>query len=193
MYWVVNGRQTNSSVIVPSRLLPFWSRCCSASSASLIPLVVHGADSLEPQKVASTLLIRGRLPLPHLVRLSGVSPREARVVLLILIQHNIVWHSESDIDGQVYEINWEEPVARLRFGRYIMIAQENLGDPVSRTITERPTGRTDRTFKAAEIVSLILEHGKLRQEHVVELLAFGDVPRMLLPSFDLMKVLLTPS
>lgn len=82
--------------------------------------------------MASTLLIRGRLPLGQLTRLTpGVSSREVRLALLVLIQHNIVWHSEDEIDGEVYEINWEEPASRLRFGRYIMIVRDKLGDAVS--------------------------------------------------------------
>ncbi|KAG8991695.1 RNA polymerase III subunit C82, partial [Tulasnella sp. 427] len=72
--------------------------------------------------------------------------REVRLALLVLIQHNIVWHSEDEIDGEVYEINWEEPVARLRFGRYIMIVRDKLGDT------------------AAEVLSFVLDNGKLKEE-----------------------------
>ncbi|KAG8958894.1 RNA polymerase III subunit C82 [Tulasnella sp. 408] len=108
-------------------------------------------------QVASTLLIRGRLPLPQIARLTpGVSPREVRLSLLILVQHNIVWHSEDELDGEVYEINWEEPVSRLRFGRYIMIVRDKLGDA------------------AAEVMSFVLDNGKLRVGQVIESLAFED-------------------
>lgn len=108
-------------------------------------------------QVASTLLIRGRLPLPQLARLTpGVSPREVRLALLVLVQHNIVWHSEDEIDGEVYEINWEEPVSRLRFGRYIMVVRDKLGDT------------------AAEVLSFVLDNGKLKVGQVIESLAFED-------------------
>ncbi|KAG9036468.1 RNA polymerase III subunit C82 [Tulasnella sp. JGI-2019a] len=112
-------------------------------------------------KVSSALLLRGRLPFGQLVRLSGVTPKATRHALLILIQHNIIWHSQSDPEveggGEVnYEINWEEPVARLRFGTYLSIVSERLGEV------------------AAQVMQIILDHGKLRVGQVLDALAFGD-------------------
>ncbi|KAG8863734.1 RNA polymerase III subunit C82 [Tulasnella sp. 330] len=127
--------------------------------------VIHSHFGPVAAKVSSTLLLRGRLPLSHLIRLSGVPPKDARHALLILIQHNIVWHSQSDPEseggGDVnYEINWEEPVARLRFGTYLSILGERLGEV------------------AIEVLQTILDHGKLRVGQVLDSLAFGDKQRI---------------
>ncbi|KAG8947303.1 RNA polymerase III subunit C82 [Tulasnella sp. 424] len=119
--------------------------------------IINAHFGFVTAQVASTLLIRGRLPLGQLTRLTpGVSSREVRLALLVLIQHNIVWHSEDEIDGEVYEINWEEPASRLRFGRYIMIVRDKLGDA------------------AAEVLSFVLDNGKLKVGQVIENLAFED-------------------
>ncbi|KAG8901824.1 RNA polymerase III subunit C82 [Tulasnella sp. 403] len=128
-------------------------------SARLAYQMIHSHFGPVVAKVASCLLLRGRLPFAQLVRLSAVPPKDVRLALLILIQHNIVWHCESETDGEVYEINWEEPIARLRFGRYLMIAKENVGE------------------QASEIIETILDHGKLRMNQVVERLSHGDAKR----------------
>ncbi|KAG8724127.1 RNA polymerase III subunit C82 [Ceratobasidium sp. 395] len=95
-------------------------------------------------KVANALLNRGRLQLPMLIRFTGLKPTLVRATLLALIQHNIVWHAEDVVDGEVAEINWEECLARLRFGKILAIAKEKFG------------------VSGLEIVSTILDHGKLR-------------------------------
>jgi DNA-directed RNA polymerase III subunit RPC3 len=86
------------------------------------------------QKVANALLNRGRLQLPTLIRFTGLKPSLVRASLVALIQHNIVWHAEDAVDGEVVEIDWEECLARLRFGKVLAIAKERFGTPVSSNI-----------------------------------------------------------
>ncbi|KAF8599598.1 hypothetical protein BDV93DRAFT_497587 [Ceratobasidium sp. AG-I] len=103
-------------------------------------------------KVARALLNRGRLQLPTLIRFTGLKPSLVRASLIALIQHNVVWHAEDAIDGEVVEIDWEECLARLRFGKVLAIAKERFGTP------------------GLEIVSIILDHGKLRLPDILRLL-----------------------
>ncbi|KAB5593960.1 DNA-directed RNA polymerase III subunit C3 [Ceratobasidium theobromae] len=107
-------------------------------------------------KVASTLLNRGRLQLPALIRFTGFKPSLVRASLIALIQHNIVWHAEDAVEGEVLEIDWEECVARLRFGRILAIAKERFGMP------------------GLDVISIILDHGKLRLPDVLRLLNKSD-------------------
>ncbi|THH10267.1 hypothetical protein EW145_g1436 [Phellinidium pouzarii] len=101
------------------------------------------------QKVALTLLTRGRLSLLQLTRFTALKTRSVRAAVLILIQQNLLWHAQSDDDGEVVEFNTDECLLRLRFGRYIWLAEQLFGSA------------------AAEIVSLILDHGKLRPPDIL--------------------------
>ena len=89
---------------------------------------------MYPQKVAGTLLNRGRLQLPTLIRFTGLKPSLVRASLIALIQHNLVWHAEDAVEGEVLEIDWEECIVRLRFGRILAISKERFGAPVSHKI-----------------------------------------------------------
>ncbi|KAF9036938.1 hypothetical protein BDZ89DRAFT_1061628 [Hymenopellis radicata] len=99
-------------------------------------------------KVASVLLTRGRLMLPHLVRYSGLKPRTVRAAVLVLVQHNLLWHATIDREGEVLEVNVDECLMRLRFAKYVWVAENLFGD----------AGR--------DIVQLILDHGKLRSKDI---------------------------
>lgn len=91
-----------------------------------------------------------------------------------------MWHSEDELDGEVYEINWEEPVSRLRFGRYIMIVRDKLGDAVGslRSLCGLVYGtQLGHVPKAAEVMSFVLDNGKLKVGQVIESLAFEDPKR----------------
>ncbi|OCB84153.1 hypothetical protein A7U60_g8829 [Sanghuangporus baumii] len=100
-------------------------------------------------KVAAVLLARGRLTLAQVIRFTSLKPRTARAAILILIQHNLAWHAHSDEDGEIVEFNSEECLMRLRFGRFVWQAEQLFGPA------------------AAEIVSLILDHGKLRPPDIM--------------------------
>ncbi|KZP23704.1 hypothetical protein FIBSPDRAFT_815444 [Athelia psychrophila] len=100
-------------------------------------------------KVASVLLTRGRLPLAHLVRFTSLKPRTVRQAIIVLVQHNIVWHAVTEDEGEVLEVNTEECLTRLRFGRYVWQAEQLFG------------------VEGAEILQIILDHGKLRSSDIL--------------------------
>ena len=82
------------------------------------------------KNVASALLTRGRLPVVQLVRFTGLKPRTVRQAILVLIQHNIVWHALTENDGEILEVNTNECLTRLRFGRYVWQAEQLFGHAV---------------------------------------------------------------
>ena len=76
------------------------------------------------------LLTKGRLPLAQLARLSELKLRTARASILALIQHNILWHTKSDDELEMFEINVDECLMRLRFGRFVWLAEHIFGQAV---------------------------------------------------------------
>ncbi|KAI5124314.1 hypothetical protein M0805_008922 [Coniferiporia weirii] len=120
-----------------------------AHTANLCTQIIHSHFGPQTAKVASALLTRGRLSLPQLARYSALKPRTVRAATLILIQHNLAWHALSDDDGEVIELNTDECLLRLRFGRFVWQAEQLFGSA------------------AAKIVSLILDHGKLRPPDIM--------------------------
>ncbi|EAU88388.2 hypothetical protein CC1G_05154 [Coprinopsis cinerea okayama7 len=90
--------------------------------------------------------------MPQLVRYSGLRPRTVRGCILVLIQHNIVWHVQSEGEQEMYEVNLDECLMRLRYGRYIFQAEKLFGQA------------------GADIVQIIMDHGKLRPPDIFALL-----------------------
>ncbi|KAH9951267.1 RNA polymerase III subunit RPC82-domain-containing protein [Amylocystis lapponica] len=127
-----------------------------ADTARLSEQIVRSDFGPLAATVASVLLTRGRLPLLQLIRFSGLKPRIVRGAILVLVQHNILWHAQSDDDGEVLEINTEECLMRLRFGRYVWQAEQLYGKA------------------GAEVVQLILDHGKLRPPDIISQLSTYD-------------------
>lgn len=125
------------------------------------------------QTVASTLLTRGRLPLSQLVRFTGLKSRTVRQAVLVLVQHNILWHALSEDDGEVLEVNTGECLTRLRFGRYVWQAEQLYG-PVVSFILPFQNIWDSRDLKGGEIVQMILDHGKLRPPDLVLRLSIQD-------------------
>ncbi|KAK7043743.1 RNA polymerase III subunit C82 [Paramarasmius palmivorus] len=109
-------------------------------------------------KVAETLLTRGRLTFPVLVRFSQLKPRTVRTCILVLVQHNVLWHATPEDEGgqEVFEFNMDECLNRLSFGFYAYQAQLLFGDA------------------ASEIVQLILDHGKLRSPEILSNLVWDE-------------------
>ena len=84
------------------------------------------------------LLTHGRLGLPQLVRFSKLKPRIVRASILVLVQHNLLWHAQSDDEGEVFEMNTGECLMRLRYGRYVWLAEQLYGKAVSIIIAASP-------------------------------------------------------
>ena len=74
--------------------------------------------------------MRGRLALPPLIRLSQLKPRTARTSVLILIQHNILWHTKGEDNVEMFEVNVDECLLRMRFGKFILLAEQKFGKSV---------------------------------------------------------------
>ena len=113
------------------------------------------------------------MPLAYIIRFSGLKPRTVRAAILVLVQHNILWHAQSD-EGEVLEINTDECLTRLRFGRYVWQAEQLFGKAVRHFAHERSSIKFTLSAQAAEIVQLILDHGKLRPPDVISRLAIYD-------------------
>ncbi|PPQ69858.1 hypothetical protein CVT26_014135 [Gymnopilus dilepis] len=107
-------------------------------------------------KLCSVLLTRGRLSFSHLVRFSGLKPRTARACILVLVQQNLLWHTKGDEEGEMFEINTDECLMRLRFGKFVWLADQMFGE------------------QGAEIIQIILDHGKLRPPEIFSLLSIYD-------------------
>lgn len=122
--------------------------------------------------MASVLLTRGRLSVIQLVRFTELKPRTVRAVILVLVQHNLLWHSTSEEDGAVLEFNINECLTRLRFGRYVWLAGVCFGKQVCVCYLDL-TPRL-RSCQAADIVELILDHGKLRSQDIIPRFAALD-------------------
>nr|GAT44919.1 predicted protein [Mycena chlorophos] len=127
-----------------------------AQTARLCAQIVHSHFGPLTAKVVAVLLTRGRLTLVQIVRFTLIKPRTVRACIIALVQHNVLWHANSEEEGEVFEVNIEECLVRLRFGRFVWQAGELFGNP------------------AAEIVQLILDHGKLRSPEIISHLALGD-------------------
>ena len=82
------------------------------------------------QSVACVLLTRGRLPIGQIIRFTQLKPRTVRAAIIILVQHNLLWHAQSDDEGAVFEMNTEECRMRLRYGRYVWLAEQLFGKAV---------------------------------------------------------------
>lgn len=123
--------------------------------------------------MASVLLTKGRLPFPQIVRLASLKPRTARASILVLIQHNLLWHSKGDDGREVFEINTDECIMRLRFGYFIWLSDQLYGALVRILRLASPLVSL-MPSQAARIVSLILDHGKLRSADIISRLSAAD-------------------
>ncbi|TRM59382.1 RNA polymerase III subunit RPC82 helix-turn-helix domain-containing protein [Schizophyllum amplum] len=120
-----------------------------AQIARLCTQIINSHFGPLSAKVAEALLTLGRLPVPHIVRATGLRPRTVRATLLVLLQHNVLWYALDPIDGEVLEISPEECMLRLRFGRAVWQAGQLFGQ------------------SGSDIVQMVLDHGKLRPPDIV--------------------------
>jgi len=121
--------------------------------------IIHSHFGTLTAAVASTLVTRGRLSLGQLIRFSSLKPSTVRASVLVLVQHNLLWHTQTE-DGAVVELIVEECLLRLRFGRFVWLTDQLFGKA------------------ATEIVQVILDNGKLRPPDIMTLLAFQDPKNM---------------
>ncbi|KAF5358490.1 hypothetical protein D9756_001738 [Leucocoprinus leucothites] len=122
------------------------------NTARLCSEIIHTHFGPLTAQVVSILLIRGRLPLPQIVRYTQLKPRTVRASILVLVQHNLLWHAKSDDETEVFEVNVDECLMRLRFGKAVFLARQLFGQA------------------GGEIVQIVLDHGKLRLPEMLGLL-----------------------
>ncbi|KAI6043039.1 RNA polymerase III subunit RPC82-domain-containing protein [Pisolithus marmoratus] len=141
-----------------------------AETVRLCTQVVHSHFGPLTTNVATALLRRGRLSFPQLLRYTRLKPRTVRATILVLVQHNLLWHAQTDEDGEALEFNTAECLKRLRFGRYVWLVENMLGNA------------------AAEIVQLVLDHGKLRAPDIISRLSIYDLKNTSMYSQALYKL-----
>ncbi|OSD02907.1 hypothetical protein PYCCODRAFT_1435188 [Trametes coccinea BRFM310] len=127
-----------------------------ADTARLCTEIVRSVFGPLTATVASVVLTHGRLGFPQLVRFTKLKPRTVRAAILILVQHNLLWHAQSDEEGEAFEMNIDECLMRLRYGRYVWLAEQLYGK------------------SGADIVQLVLDHGKLRPPDIIAQLSVYD-------------------
>ncbi|SJX63271.1 related to RPC82-RNA polymerase III subunit C82 [Sporisorium reilianum f. sp. reilianum] len=123
---------------------PFSSNSSTHSKSTLVSASIAGASSSYDTNDPNA-----PVPVPRLL---------IEQTIMILIQHGCAWHSSTDPEvadpnQEFFEININEVLLRLRFGRYIGIAEDELGDT------------------AARIVKLVLQHGKLQASDIIHRVA----------------------
>lgn len=123
---------------------PFSNHSATNSKSTLVSAPIAGASSSS-----STSDPNAPVPVPKLL---------IEQTVMTLIQHGCAWHSSTDPDvadpnQEFFEININEVLLRLRFGRYIGIAEDELGQT------------------AARIVKLVLQHGKLQANDIINRVA----------------------
>ncbi|EPQ58252.1 hypothetical protein GLOTRDRAFT_36462 [Gloeophyllum trabeum ATCC 11539] len=126
------------------------------NTARLCTEIVESHFGPLTAKVASILLTRGRLGLAQLVRFSGLKPRTIRACIIVLVQHNVLWHAHTEEEGEVVEFNIQECLIRLRFGRFVWQTEVLFGK------------------EAAAVIQLLLDHGKLRRPEIISRLSTAD-------------------
>ncbi|KAL4065333.1 RNA polymerase III subunit RPC82-domain-containing protein [Scleroderma yunnanense] len=141
-----------------------------ADTSRLCAQIVHSHFGQFTANVATALLHRGRLSFLQLVRYTRMKPRTVRTAILVLVQHNILWHSQTDDEGEVLEFNIVECLMRLRFGRYVWLAEHLFGNT------------------ASDIVQLILDHGKLRPPDIISRLSIYNPKNTTVYSQSLYKL-----
>lgn len=67
----------------------------------------------------------------RIVRATPFRSQRVANALLVLIQHNLVWHWVSPSGQEIFEINEGEILMRLRYGRYLAITEDVFDDSVS--------------------------------------------------------------
>ncbi|TKY85531.1 hypothetical protein EX895_005693 [Sporisorium graminicola] len=123
---------------------PFSNNSAMHSKSTLVSAPIAGASSSYDTNDPNA-----PVPVPRLL---------IEQTIMILIQHGCAWHSSTDPNvadpnQEFFEININEVLLRLRFGRYIGIAEDELGDT------------------AARIVKLVLQHGKLQASDIIHRVA----------------------
>ncbi|TIA91612.1 hypothetical protein E3P99_01028 [Wallemia hederae] len=118
-------------------------------ASRLCGIILENDFGVVVARVGQAVLEYGRLPLPLIARYAELKPKQVRAALLVLIQHNCMWHCQTDND-EFYETNADEILARVRFGRFIKYAADCVKD------------KDGESRCASEMVMTILLNGKMK-------------------------------
>lgn len=91
------------------------------------------------QNVASVLIDRGRLHLPELCHYTRLRSRTVQSVLIVLLQHNLLWRSELPFMGSLvefFEVDLKECLLRCRWARMLAMTEDEFGEDGVRIVTE---------------------------------------------------------
>lgn len=92
-------------------------------------------DTANSQRVASTLLNRGRCSALTVSRLAALPLQTTQASLLILLQHHLVGSTggsrRSPPEEEMYEFDIVECLMRLRWGRMLALTEKEFGQEVS--------------------------------------------------------------
>ncbi|GAA5898808.1 hypothetical protein JCM5296_005613 [Sporobolomyces johnsonii] len=105
-------------------------------------------------EIAAILLSRGALSFPQLLRLTALSPSIVHNSLLVLSTHNLLYHSDTEVNGrltELYELNHDAVERRLRGGLYAEMAHEWEAGP-----------------ELSEAIEWLWREGMLRKEDLYE-------------------------
>ncbi|KAJ9108840.1 hypothetical protein QFC21_000160 [Naganishia friedmannii] len=122
--------------------------------------IIRGAFGDLVANVAHVLLNRGRLSMSEICHYTKLKQRSAQGVIIVLIQHNLAWHSEvaqGDTYVEFFEINLKECLMRLRWGRILALTADEFGDDAMRIIT------------------LILSRGKMRLPDIISAMGVEEM------------------
>jgi DNA-directed RNA polymerase III subunit RPC3 len=109
----------------------------------------NGLEELELiyQRVASTLLNRGRCNAATVARLAGLTRATGNAALLILVQHNLVGSTggsrRDPPEEEMYEFDVSECLLRLRWPRVLALTEDKFGDEVSSANTRDKRYKTE--------------------------------------------------
>lgn len=71
------------------------------------------------------------MTITDLARFTKYPIKRVREALIVLIQHGIVYFSETTDDKTYYEVDEDQILARLRMGRIMRLSEEHYGKAVS--------------------------------------------------------------
>ncbi|MCJ1385800.1 RNA polymerase III subunit C82 [Xylographa soralifera] len=100
----------------------------SQHATELCLLLVDDAYGELTSRAFSALICYGRLSVAGLLHYTGLTPRQVKHSLAVLIQqHLALWYTSPDNAATYYEANWTSAYALLRSGKFVWIVEERLG------------------------------------------------------------------
>ncbi|MCJ1433898.1 RNA polymerase III subunit C82 [Xylographa pallens] len=100
----------------------------SQHATELCLLLVDDVYGELTSRIFSALICYGRLSIAGLLHYTGLTPRQVKHGLAVLIQqHLALWYTSSENAATCYEANWTSAYALLRSGKFVRIVEERLG------------------------------------------------------------------